>query len=113
MCVCACVCAPRFGISLGGVVNPAHFEAPGAADAPPEGCPGPRPGPASGESSWPVLLVADFVGDKWYSARRFVETQALYSDATLLEHSQEHQVPSLGAEAAAAARRFLERLVAA
>ena len=74
--------APRLGISLSGAVNPAHFEAPGAADAPPEGCPEPRPGPASGESSWPVLLVGDFVGDKRYSARRFVETQALYSKKT-------------------------------
>lgn len=103
---------PRFGVSLSGAVNPAHFEAPGAG-GPPEGLLGPRAGPRPGELKLPMLFVGDFVGDDWYPAPRFKETLALYKDVTVVTHEQGHSVPpSLSPGGLAAVRGFFARFAA-
>lgn len=104
---------PRFGISLSGAVNPGHFEAPGCG-GPPLGCQGPHAPPYKRELRLPMLFMADFAGDKWYSTQRFMETLALYKDVTQVRHSEGHTVPSpaAGPQAITAVRDFLVRFCA-
>jgi len=101
---------PRFGISLSGAVNPAHYEAVGGG-GPPDDLIGVAHGPSDGEMKWPMLCCMDLASDGWYSKQRLKKTFSLYADSTIVEHQQSHAVPTLSAGSASAVRAFLVRFL--